>query len=112
MSDQFITALSAQYANKVAIGLLSVSDAIALAIEEDRRRAPARNLVGMTARQREALKFIRSYIEQHEVSPSFDEIMAALGLVSKSGVKKLVDALVERGFIRTLPYRARSIALT
>ena len=43
------------------------------------------------------------------VPPSFDEMKDALDLKSKSGIHRLIMALVERGFIRRLPNRARAI---
>jgi repressor LexA len=43
------------------------------------------------------------------VPPSFDEMKDALELKSKSGIHRLITALVERGFIRRLPHRARAI---
>ena len=36
----------------------------------------------------------------------------ALDLKSKSGIHRLITALVERGFIRRLPHRARAIEVT
>lgn len=66
---------------------------------------------GVTPRQREALTFISAFIAQHGYSPSTEEIRAALGLKSKSGVHRLVHGLEERGEIRLLPNRTRSIAI-
>ncbi len=67
---------------------------------------------GMTKRQKEALDFIRSFDASNEITPTFDEIRAGLGLASKSGVHRLVCGLEERGLIKRLPHRARSIELT
>jgi len=50
-------------------------------------------------------------MEQHHVSPSFDEMRNALGLASKSGVHRLVSGLEERGYIRRLANRARAIEI-
>lgn len=66
---------------------------------------------GLTARQREALAYIEDYISALGVSPSFSDIATGTGLSSKSGVARIVDALVERGYITRLPYRTRSISL-
>lgn len=63
----------------------------------------------LTGKQRELLSYIRDYQLTKERSPSFDEMRAALGLRSKSGVHRLVTGLRERGFIRSLPNRARCI---
>ena len=64
---------------------------------------------GMTKRQQQLLNFITSYVAQHSYSPTFEEMKVAVGLASKSGVHRLVSGLEERGLIRRLPYRDRSI---
>lgn len=66
---------------------------------------------GMTLRQYELLCFIRDYYERNDFAPSYDEMKEALGLHSKSGISRLVNALEERGHISRLPNRARSIIL-
>ena len=63
----------------------------------------------LTRKQNELLMYLSSYMGQHEVPPSFDEMRNALGLASKSGVHRLVSALEERGYIRRLANRARAI---
>ena len=63
----------------------------------------------LTAKQRELLMFIDGRLKDGGVSPSFDEMRAALELKSKSGVHRLISALEERGFIRRLPNRARAL---
>ena len=63
----------------------------------------------LTQRQLQLLKFIQSYSHEHGVSPSFDEMQAALKLQSKSGIHRLISGLEERGYIRRLAYRARAL---
>ncbi|MEO0501197.1 MAG: transcriptional repressor LexA [Pseudomonadota bacterium] len=63
----------------------------------------------LTAKQFELLRFIDSRLKETGVSPSFEEMKAALDLKSKSGVHRLVSALEERKFIRRLPNRARAL---
>jgi len=65
----------------------------------------------LTRKQNELLNYITNYLEQHEVTPSFDEMRDALGLASKSGVHRLVSGLEERGYIRRLANRARAIEI-
>ncbi len=77
----------------------------------DMMEHPSGPKIGLTMKQLEALDFIRRYIATHVVAPSFDEIAAHLGLKSKSGVHRLVTALVERGHLRRLRHRARALAL-
>jgi len=63
----------------------------------------------LTAKQKELLLFIHGRMQERGVPPSFDEMKDALDLRSKSGIHRLITALVERGFIRRLPHRARAI---
>lgn len=65
----------------------------------------------LTARQRELLLYIERYAQEHGIPPSFDEMRTAMGLKSKSGIHRLVQALEERRFIRRLPNRARAIEI-
>lgn len=63
----------------------------------------------LTEKQKELLLFIHERMQERGVPPSFDEMKEALDLKSKSGIHRLITALVERGFIRRLPHRARAI---
>lgn len=63
----------------------------------------------LTAKQHELIRFIQARLEETGISPSFEEMKAALDLKSKSGVHRLISALEERGFIRRLPNRARAL---
>ncbi len=63
----------------------------------------------LTAKQKDLLLFINQRMQETGVPPSFDEMKDALDLKSKSGIHRLITALVERGFIRRLPHRARAI---
>ncbi len=65
---------------------------------------------GLTERQRAALDFITARLRAGKC-PTFDEIKVALGLRSKSGVHRLVSALVDRGHLVRLEGRARALAL-
>jgi repressor LexA len=63
----------------------------------------------LTQKQKELLVFINERLQDSGVPPSFDEMKDALELKSKSGIHRLITALVERGFIRRLPHRARAL---
>ncbi|MGB3739626.1 MAG: transcriptional repressor LexA [Pontixanthobacter sp.] len=65
----------------------------------------------LTAKQHELIRFIQQRLEETGISPSFEEMKAALDLKSKSGVHRLISALEERGFIRRLPNRARALEI-
>ncbi|WP_210204379.1 LexA family protein [Devosia submarina] len=66
---------------------------------------------GLTNQQAAALKFIERYQDEHQAGPTYDEIKDALGLASKSGVHRLVHALIERGALNALPSRWRSVSI-
>ena len=73
------------------------------------RKAPA---AAMTPKQKELLDFIKLYgTEQGGISPSYDEMKDYLGIASKSGIHRMVCELEERGLIRRLENRARSIVV-
>ncbi len=63
----------------------------------------------LTRKQYELLVFIQKHLNEQGISPSFDEMKAALGLKSKSGIHRLITGLEERGFIHRLPHRARAL---
>lgn len=65
----------------------------------------------LTQRMSDLLAFIALHLERTGLTPTFDEMKDALGLQSKSGIHRLVEALVERGFIRRIPNRARAIEI-
>lgn len=65
----------------------------------------------LTKKQYDLLQFIHDRVQRDGVSPSFDEMKAALELRSKSGIHRLITALEERGFIRRLAHRARAIEI-
>jgi repressor LexA len=63
----------------------------------------------LTRKQRDLLLFIDAKLRSEGISPSFEEMKIALGLKSKSGIHRLINALVERGFIKRLANRARAL---
>ncbi len=63
----------------------------------------------LTPKQYNLLIFINKTIKETGCCPSFDEMKNALGLKSKSGIHALIDALVERNFLRKLPHKARAL---
>ena len=65
----------------------------------------------LTQRQLQLLTYIHTYVREHRVPPSFEEMRNALKLKSKSGVHRLVSGLEERGYIRRLAYRARALEI-
>ena len=64
---------------------------------------------GTTRKQTELLAFLQERQRVGGAAPSYDEMAAAVGLHSKSGISRMIDALVNRGVIRHLPGHARSI---
>lgn len=70
-------------------------------------RAPG-SYAGLTVMQADLLSFLRSEAEQDR-TPSFDEMVDALSLSSKSGVHRLLAALEERGYVERRKNRARSL---
>ena len=65
----------------------------------------------LTQKQRALLYYIHEKMRLDDVPPSFEEMKEALGLKSKSGIHRLISALVERGYIERLPHRARALEI-
>lgn len=63
----------------------------------------------LTRKQRDLLVFIHERMASGDIAPSFEEMKEELGLKSKSGIHRLISALVERGYLERLPHRARAI---
>lgn len=64
----------------------------------------------LTHKQNQLLTFLIKRLEEHGVSPSYEEICKELSLKSKSGIHRIVKSLEERGYIERLENRARAIA--
>jgi len=65
----------------------------------------------LTRQQKRLLDIISSEISANGFAPSFEEMKERMGLRSKSGIWRLINALEERGYIRRLLNRARAIEL-
>ncbi len=66
----------------------------------------------LTQKQKDLLVFIHERMQTGDIAPSFEEMKNALGLKSKSGIHRLISALVERGYLERLPHRARALEVT
>ncbi|NOT00623.1 MAG: transcriptional repressor LexA [Phycisphaerales bacterium] len=65
----------------------------------------------LTPPQMEILTFIRDYQHSHGYSPTMQELADARG-VSKVTVFEHIEALVEKGLLRRLRHKARSLEIT
>lgn len=66
---------------------------------------------GLTARMRELLDFIEDYHDSKGMMPSYDEMKDGIGLASKAGIHRLILCLEERGYVRRIYHKARSLEL-
>ena len=67
------------------------------------------NIYMLTKKQNRLFNFLKDKIKKTNVSPSFEEMKIAMGLKSKSGIQRLIDGLVERGFIEKRNNKKRAI---
>jgi SOS-response transcriptional repressor LexA len=86
-----------------------VSLAIVHSASGRRPQAPSAPRLSLTRQQFKAKTFIQGYIAEHGVGPSYDEVMVALGLSSKSGVSRIVNGLADRGHVIWNSRMARSL---
>lgn len=69
------------------------------------------SVYGLTKRMHTTLQFVECYRRQNGDCPSYEELRIALGFKSKSAVARIMDALEERGHIRRLAGKARSVEI-
>ena len=67
------------------------------------------NIYMLTKQQNKLFNYLKDKIKKTNVSPSFEEMKIAMGLKSKSGIQRLIDGLVERGFIEKKNNKKRAI---
>lgn len=63
----------------------------------------------LTKKQKQIVEFITDFLKQNNYSPTYREIMSALGLSSVSVVAEHIDNLIAKGVLRKTPGSARSI---
>ena len=62
-----------------------------------------------TKKQQALLNFVQDFVEVHNYSPSYREIMHALNLNSVSAVAEHIENCVKAGYLRKTPNSARSL---
>ena len=65
----------------------------------------------LTIKQKKLLDYIKSYYQDKDLFPTFDEMKNNLSIKSKSGIYKLLSSLEDKGYIRKIPHKARAIEL-
>lgn len=63
----------------------------------------------MTRQELRLLDYIKTYIGEHRVPPTTDEMRDQLGLASKSGVSRMVSSLERQGLVTRRYHAARSV---
>jgi len=67
---------------------------------------------GLSPNEVKALTYLRTYIGAHSYAPSYEEMLAALKLKSKSGVSRALEGLEKDGLIVRVPGKMRAIKIT
>lgn len=67
--------------------------------------------VKLTKKQTLIIEFIGDYMSTRGNSPTYREIMTALGLSSVSAVAEHIDNLVKKGALKKVPGAARSLEI-
>ena len=65
----------------------------------------------LTKKQKELFDYLKDYITNNQISPSFEEMKEAVNLKSKSGIHRLITSLEQRGFIKRLKHKARAMEI-
>jgi len=67
--------------------------------------------MSLTKRQKEILDYVNDFIEEHGYAPSYREIGKHFGLSSTATICEHIQALGEKGYLKTDPNEARSIKI-
>ncbi|MBQ3318469.1 hypothetical protein IJG76_00375 [Candidatus Saccharibacteria bacterium] len=65
----------------------------------------------LTKKQNLVLDYIREYIRENGISPSYREIMVGIGISSVSAVAEHVDNLIQKGYLKKRAGEARGVEL-
>ncbi len=65
----------------------------------------------LTLSQKKVLEFIKTYLAEHDHSPSISEIAKGIGIQSRGVTHRYVTALIKAGYICISPGKRRSIQL-
>lgn len=65
----------------------------------------------LTDRQKEILDFIQKFISDNGFPPTLREIASSFGLASTFGVKRHLDALKKKGYLKVESFASRAITL-
>ena len=65
----------------------------------------------LTVKQKKLLDYIKSYYQDKDLLPTFDEMKDSLSIKSKSGIHKLLSSLEDKGYIRKIPHKAGAIEI-
>ncbi len=65
----------------------------------------------LTERQREILIYIQKFIQDNGFPPTLREIAANFGMASTFGVKRHLDALKKKGYLKVESFASRAISL-
>lgn len=66
-------------------------------------------MYGLTSQQHRTLVFLATLQRQGSIMPSVVELRDHMGLLGVSAAHRLIEALVERGYVRKLPRLARAL---
>ena len=65
----------------------------------------------LTIKQKKLLDYIKSYYQDKDLFPTFEEMKDNLRIKSISGIYKLLSSLEDKGYIKKIPHKARALKL-
>lgn len=65
----------------------------------------------LSKQQKRTLEFIKSYIQENEISPTTLEVAHGIGIQSKGVAHRYIQALEQAGYIKCLAHRKRNLQL-
>ena len=65
----------------------------------------------LTKKQLQLYNFIKNYIEENKISPSYDEMKKFLNLKSKSDIFRYLNSIEKLGYIRKINKKSRIVEI-
>lgn len=79
--------------------------------EIDRLSKVQASAPGLTPRMHDLMLFIQQSFDANGYPPSLDEMAGSLGFAARSGMHRLFQGLIERGYVHRIPNTARGLTI-
>lgn len=66
----------------------------------------------LTQREKDLVAFIRRFMRQYGIPPTYAEMAEGLGLKSRGNAHRLIKSLLDKGYVKSYENKFRTVQLT